>query len=98
MKIAATSPALNVATNIATAMFAFCVPKLTYDRRDRDAGEYQQGGADHQDTRERACEHRARILRTRFEILRKCQADYSWLEQVKQRKHKNPDEIDKVPE
>src|SRR5215470_10125714 len=48
-------------------------------------------------TRERACECRARILRIPSN-LGKYQADYSWLEQVEQRKHKNPDEIDKVPE
>ena len=29
MKIAATRPALNVATSIATATLAFCVPKST---------------------------------------------------------------------
>src|SRR6266403_2153552 len=48
-------------------------------------------------TRERACEYRARILRIPSN-LGKCQVDYSSLQQVKQRKHKNPDEIDKVPE
>src|SRR5204862_5990168 len=48
-------------------------------------------------TRERASEYRARILRIPSNLA-KCQADYSWLQQVEQRKHKNPDEIDKVPE
>src|SRR6266481_7162571 len=46
---------------------------------------------------ERACEYRARILRIPSG-LGKCQADYSSLQQVKQRKDENPDEIDKVPE
>src|SRR5947208_16910423 len=46
---------------------------------------------------ERACEYRARILRI-LSSLAKCQADYSWLQQIKKRKHKNPNEINKVPE
>src|ERR1043166_2159043 len=48
-------------------------------------------------TLERACEYRARILRIPSGP-GKCQADYSWLEQVEQRKHKNPDQINKMPE
>src|SRR5215510_654863 len=48
-------------------------------------------------TLERACEYRARILRIPSG-LEKYQAGCSWLQQIKQWKHKNPDQVDKVPE
>src|ERR1051325_4600543 len=48
-------------------------------------------------THERACECRVRTLRIPWN-LEKYQADCSCLQKIKKWKHKNPEQIDKVPE